>query len=192
MELSGKTIGFALCGSFCTFSKAIDALIALKDAGADIIPIMSETAYSTDTRFGESKHFVSLIEDITGNKVLHTVYETEPIGPKKMLDALVILPCTGNTLAKLSCGVCDTPVTLAAKAHLRNDRPLVIALASNDSLSANAENFGRMLARRNVYFVPIRQDDALTKPRSMVCDFTRLKETMDKAIQGVQIQPILI
>ena len=191
MELSGKTIGFALCGSFCTFSKAIDALIALKDAGADIIPIMSETAYSTDTRFGESKHFVSLIEDITGNKVLHTVYETEPIGPKKMLDALVILPCTGNTLAKLSNAIADSSVTLAAKAHLRNKRPLIIAVSTNDGLGSAAENIGRLLSRKHYYFVPFGQDDCIHKPNSLVADFNKVVETVNEALSGKQLQPVL-
>ena len=127
-----------------------------------------------------------------GRKVIHTLEDAEPLGPKIKLDCLCICPCTGNTLAKLSCGVCDTPVTLAAKAHLRNERPLVIALASNDGLLGNAENFGRMLARQNVYFVPLRQDDAVSKPRSLVCDFTKLPETMELALKGSQIQPILI
>ena len=191
MELSGKTIGFALCGSFCTFSKAIDALMALKDAGADIIPIMSETAYSTDTRFGESKHFISLIEDITGNKVLHTVYETEPIGPKKILDALVILPCTGNTLAKLSNAIADSSVTLAAKAHLRNKRPLIIAVSTNDGLGSAAENIGRLLSRKHYYFVPFGQDDCIHKPNSLVADFNKVVETVNEALSGKQLQPVL-
>ena len=181
-----------MCGSFCNFENAFIQLENLISCGYDIVPIMSFNAYKTDTRFGTAEDFVKRAEKLCGRSVVHTLDAAEPLGPKIRLECMCICPCTGNTLAKLSCGVCDTPVTLAAKAHLRNDRPLVIALASNDSLSANAENFGRMLARRNVYFVPIRQDDALTKPRSMVCDFTRLKETMDKAIQGVQIQPILI
>ena len=125
-------------------------------------------------------------------KVVHSLVDAEPLGPKIKLDCLCICPCTGNTLAKLSNGICDTPVTLAAKAHMRNDRPLVIALASNDGLLGNAENFGRMLARRNVYFVPLRQDDATGKPRSLVCDFSKLQETISNAESGIQIQPILI
>ena len=189
MELDGKTIGFALCGSFCTFEKAIEALTALKNTGADIIPIMSETAYSTNTRFGESKDFIKRIEDITGNEVLHTIYQTEPIGPKKMLDALVILPCTGNTLAKLSNAIADSSVTLAAKAHLRNKRPLIIAVSTNDGLGAAAENIGRLLSRKHCYFVPFGQDDCIHKPNSLVADFS--KETVKEALLNKQFQPVL-
>lgn len=191
MELDGKTIGFALCGSFCTFEKAIEALTALKSTGADIIPIMSETAYSTNTRFGESKDFIKRIEDITGNEVLHTIYQTEPIGPKKMLDALVILPCTGNTLAKLSNAIADSSVTLAAKAHLRNKRPLIIAVSTNDGLGAAAENIGRLLSRKHCYFVPFGQDDCIHKPNSLVADFSKVTETIKEALLNKQFQPVL-
>lgn len=191
MELDGKTIGFALCGSFCTFEKAIEALTALKNTGADIIPIMSETAYSTNTRFGESKDFIKRIEDITGNEVLHTIYQTEPIGPKKMLDALVILPCTGNTLAKLSNAIADSSVTLAAKAHLRNKRPLIIAVSTNDGLGAAAENIGRLLSRKHCYFVPFGQDDCIHKPNSLVADFSKVTETVKEALLNKQFQPVL-
>ena len=191
MELDGKTIGFALCGSFCTFEKAIEALTALKNTGADIIPIMSETAYSTNTRFGESKDFIKRIEDITGNEVLHTVYQTEPIGPKKMLDALVILPCTGNTLAKLSNAIADSSVTLAAKAHLRNKRPLIIAVSTNDGLGAAAENIGRLLGRKHCYFVPFGQDDCIHKPNSLVADFSKVTQTVKEALLNKQFQPVL-
>ena len=185
-------IGFAFCGSFCNFENAFLNLKALVSKGFDVLPIMSYNAYSTDTRFGKAEDFIKRAERMCGHNVVHTLADAEPLGPKIKLDCLCICPCTGNTLAKLSCGVCDTPVTLAAKAHLRNDRPLVIALASNDSLAGNAENFGRMLARRNVYFVPLRQDDALTKPRSLVCEFSLLEKTIEKAMNGSQIQPILI
>lgn len=185
-------IGFAFCGSFCNFATAFNELEKMKERGEDIVPIMSFNAYKTDTRFGAAKDFVERAEKICQRKVVSTIEDAEPLGPKIKLDCLCIVPCTGNTLAKLSCGICDTPVTLAAKAHLRNERPLVIALASNDSLLGNAENFGRMLARRNVYFVPLRQDDAQTKPRSLVCEFSLLERTMDKAMNGAQIQPILL
>ena len=185
-------IGFAMCGSFCNFKSAFEQLEMLIARGEDVVPIMSDNVYRTDTRFGNAKDFISRAETLCGRKVIHTITEAEPLGPKIKLDCLCICPCTGNTLAKLSCGVCDTPVTLAAKAHLRNERPLVVALASNDSLLGNAENFGRMLARRNVYFVPLRQDDAAAKPRSLVCDFSKLWETIEKAKKGCQIQPILI
>lgn len=185
-------IGFAICGSFCNFSYAFNELEKLVSSGEEVIPIMSYNSYTTDTRFGKAQEFILRAESICKRKVIHTLDEAEPLGPKIKLDCLCICPCTGNTMAKLSCGICDTPVTLAAKAHLRNDRPLVIALASNDGLMGNAENFGRMLARRNVFFVPLRQDDAETKPRSLVCDFLRLSDTIEKAKHGVQIQPILI
>lgn len=191
MDLKGKTIGFAMCGSFCTFKNAIEAVKSLKETGADIIPIMSETAYSTDTRFGPCVDFQRQLEEITGKKILHTVYETEPIGPKKLLDALVILPCTGNTLAKLSNAVADTSVTLAAKAHLRNKRPLIIGVSTNDGLGAAAENIGRLLARKHCYFIPFGQDDCIHKPNSLIADFTKLNETVESALENKQFQPIL-
>ena len=191
MDLKGKTIGFAMCGSFCTFKNAIDAVKALKETGADIIPIMSETAYSTNTRFGTCIDFQNQLKEITGKKILHTVYETEPIGPKKLLDALVILPCTGNTLAKLSNAVADTSVTLAAKAHLRNKRPLIIGVSTNDGLGAAAENIGRLLARKHCYFIPFGQDDFIHKPNSLIADFTKLNETVEEALLNKQFQPIL-
>ncbi len=185
-------IGFAMCGSFCNFRAAFLELEKLVKSGEEVVPIMSYNVYTTDTRFGNACDFIEQAEELCGRKVVHTLSQAEPLGPKIKLDCLCICPCTGNTLAKLSCGVCDTPVTLAAKAHLRNERPLVIALASNDSLLGNAENFGRMLARRNVYFVPLRQDDAASKPRSLVCDFGKLSETIEMAKSGTQLQPILL
>lgn len=185
-------IGFAMCGSFCNMENAFVELEKLVMCGEEVLPIMSYNVYNTDTRFGKAREFIERAEALCKRNVVCTLTQAEPLGPKIKLDCLCICPCTGNTLAKMSCGICDTPVTLAAKAHLRNDRPLVIALASNDSLSLNAENFGRMLARRNVFFVPLRQDDADKKPRSMVCDFSCLSKTIEKAKQGVQIQPILI
>ena len=191
MTLENKTIGFAMCGSFCTFQKALDAAKNLKSAGADIIPIMSETAYSTDTRFGTALNFRKELEEITGRQILHTVYETEPIGPKKLLDALVILPCTGNTLAKLSNAVADSSVTLAAKAHLRNKRPLVIGVSTNDGLGGAAENIGRLLARKHCFFIPFGQDDYIHKPNSLVADFTKLNITINNALENKQFQPIL-
>ena len=185
-------IGFAMCGSFCNFKYAFDELEKLVESGQEVVPIMSNNVYTTDTRFGKAGDFIKRAEELCKRKIVHTIEDAEPLGPKIKLECLCICPCTGNTLAKLSNGICDTPVTLAAKAHMRNERPLVIALASNDGLLGNAENFGRMLARRNVYFVPLRQDDAKGKPRSLVCDFSKLQETIENAKQGVQIQPILI
>ena len=185
-------IGYAVCGSFCTLSDSLAAMKKLADLGYELQPIMSEHAYDTDTRFYEKEKLRSKIREIAGRSIIHTIKDAEVLGPSAPLSALIIAPCTGNTLAKLSNGICDTPVTLAAKAHLRNDRPLVIALASNDSLAGNAENFGRMLARRNVYFVPLRQDDAMKKPRSLVCEFALLQDTVERAVKGIQMQPILL
>lgn len=186
------TVGFALCGSFCTFEKVINELKIIKDEYANVIPIMSFNAYSTDTRFGKAEYFIDKIEYICGNKVISTITEAEPIGPKKMLDILVIEPCTGNTLAKLANGITDTSVTLAAKAHLRNERPLVIAVSTNDALSGAAKNIGHLMNYKNIYFVPMRQDDAVNKPRSVVADFTKTIDTIDSALKGKQLQPIYI
>ncbi len=186
------TVGFALCGSFCTFEKAISEIKIIKELGAKIIPIMSFNAYSTDTRFGKAEKFISKIENICDNKIISTITDAEPIGPKKLLDILVIEPCTGNTLAKLSNGITDTPVTLAAKAHLRNEKPLVIAVSSNDALSNSAKNIGNLLNYKNIFFVPMKQDDAMNKPRSIVADFSKTVETIECAMNGEQIQPIYI
>ena len=158
MILKNKKIGFALCGSFCTFKKAVSAITDLKKTGADIIPIMSETAYSTDTRFGTAVSIREKIENISGCDIIHTIHDAEPIGPKKLLDALVILPCTGNTLAKLANGIADSSVTLATKAHLRNARPVIIGISTNDALSAAAQNIGKLMTRKNLYFIPFTQD----------------------------------
>lgn len=190
--MSKLTLGFALTGSFCTFERAIKALIALKDEQYNIIPIMSFNAYSLDTRFGKSEDFINTIEDICKNKIIHTLNGAEPIGPKKMFDALVVCPCTGNTLAKLTAGIADTPVTLAVKSHLRNLRPVIIAVSSNDSLAAAAKNIGILENRKNYYFVPYRQDDPSEKPNSIVADFSMLSATLNDALKSKQIQPIII
>ncbi len=184
--------GFALCGSFCTFSKAIEQIESLILNGFDIYPIMSFNAYSTDTRFGKAKEHIQKIEDVCGRKIIATIADAEPIGPKKMLDILVIEPCTGNTIAKLANGIADTPVTLAVKAHLRNEKPILIAVSTNDALSAAATNIGRLLNNKNVFFVPMQQDDSKNKPRSVVADFSITQEAIFKAIKGEQIQPIFI
>ncbi len=183
--------GFAICGSFCNHASALSVLEAFVKNKADILPIMSEKVYTTDTRFGKASDFADKVEALTGKKIIHTIEDAEPIGPKINLDCLVICPCTGNTTAKMAHGICDTSVTMAAKAHLRNERPLVIAYASNDALSICAPNIGILLQRKNIYFVPMSQDDANKKPRSMVCDFSRVYETYTDAICGNQTQKII-
>lgn len=183
-------IGYALCGSFCTHKRSLEVLRSLSEYGHELLPIVSENVYTTDTRFGKSSSLCEELTEITGKKIIHTVVDAEPLGPKIHLDAMIISPCTGNTLAKLARGITDTAVTMAAKAHLRGDRPLVIALSSNDALSANLQSIGILLERKHVYFVPLSQDDPKGKPHSLVCDFSLLHETLKLALCGQQIQPI--
>ena len=190
-ELFGMRVGCAMTGSFCTFKAVFEAWCALRDAGADMTPILSFNAAATDTRFCTAQEVMRTLRQITGKAPLTALNQVEPIGPKKMLDALVIAPCTGNTLAKLASGIADTPVTLAAKSHLRNGRPLVIAPSSNDALAQNARNLGQLLAMRNVYFVPFGQDDPVSKPNSLVARFEKLPEAVEYALKGRQLQPIL-
>ena len=187
-----ETIGFALCGSFCTFKTVFEEIKKLKDMGYDIVPIMSENSYSLDTRFGDASHWREAFREITGRTIIHTIPQAEPIGPKKLLDALVIAPCTGNTLAKLTYGVTDTCVTLAAKAHLRNGRPLIIAPSTNDALSNAGKNIGSLLNYKNIYFVPFGQDSYKNKPTSMVADFSLISAALESALKGEQLQPIVI
>lgn len=184
------TIGFAFCGSFCTFRKAIDALRALS-AQYQIVPIFSDAAYSIDTRFGKASDFVAEAEAICNTKALHTLDAVEPLGPKKLLDLLVVAPCTGNTLGKLAGGIADSAPTFACKAHLRNARPVVLAISTNDALSGSAENIGKLLNRKHYYFVPFGQDSPTGKPYSLVADFSLLPLTVAGALQGRQLQPIL-
>lgn len=186
------TIGFAMCGSYCTFDKSIEQLKHLVEQGYDILPIMSENAYSIDTRFGKSEDIVKTVEDITGKKVIHTIKEAEPIGPKKMCDVILISPCTGNTLAKMTNGITDTSVTMAAKSHLRILRPVLITLATNDALGATAKNIGYMLNRKNIYFVPLRQDDYEKKPNSLVADFSLISKALELALEHKQLQPVFL
>lgn len=185
-------IGYAFCGSFCTLSESVKQLELLKKEGYDIQPIMSECVWSTDTRFGKSSEFKEKICDICGRDIIHTIVDAEPLGPRVKLDAMIICPCTGNTLAKLACGITDTSVTMAAKAHLRSNRPLVICLASNDAMSANLKNISTMLSRKHVYFVPLRQDDPVGKPHSLVADFSLLGNTLRAAVNGEQYQRVFI
>ena len=184
------TIGFAFCGSFCTFEKVFPILEELA-AAHKVIPIFSPAAFETDTRFGLAGEHIRKVTRICGMPPLHTIIEVEPVGPKKLFDVLVIAPCTGNTLAKLAHGIADTAVTMTAKSHLRNGRPIVLGISTNDGLSGAAENIGRLLNRKNYYFVPFGQDDATNKPRSLVADFTKLPNAIAEAVEGRQIQPIL-
>jgi len=183
------TIGFAMTGSFCTFAAVLPQLRALC-ARYTVLPILSESAGGMSTRFGSAAEIREKLKEITGSAPLCTVAQTEPIGPQKLLDALVIAPCTGNTLGKLAGGITDSAVTMAAKAHLRNERPLLLAVSTNDALSGSAANIGRLLNTRNVYFVPMRQDDPAQKPRSVAADFERLPAALEKALAGEQPQPI--
>ena len=189
--MTKATIGFAMCGSFCTFSKAFTQMENLVKLGYKVLPIMSENAYSTDTRFGKSEEIVKRAEEITGEKVLHTTVQTEPIGPKEMCDLLVIAPCTGNTLAKLSLGVTDTSVVMAAKSHLRILRPVLLCAATNDALGASAQNIGRLMNTKNIFFVPMKQDDSIKKPNSLVADFDKIPQCVELALKKEQMQPIL-
>ena len=185
-----KRLGLALCGSYCTYEKLFQAAETLAES-YDLIPIMSENAAETDTRFGTATEHIKRLMLLSGHKVVTTIAEAEPLGPAQPMDALLIAPCTGNTLAKLSHGITDTAVTMAAKAHLRNGRPVIIALSTNDGLSGSAENIARLLNRKHLYFVPFRQDDPAKKPRSLQADFSLLEETVRAALQGRQLQPIL-
>lgn len=192
MDLKNKKIGFILTGSFCTFNKVIPKIEKLIKMEAEIIPIMSFNAYNTDTKFGKAQDFIMQIEEITGKNIIHTITDAEPIGPKSITDIMIIAPCSGNTMSKLACDIIDTPATMAAKSHLRNNRPLVIAPSTNNGLGANAENIGKLLNRKNYYFVPFRQDNPITKPRSIVFDSEYIIKTLEYALEGEQISPILV
>lgn len=189
--MNNKKIGFALCGSFCTFSEAIMQIEELLKIGAEVFPIMSFNAYSVDTRFGKAEDHVKRIEALCGKKVIASISDAEPIGPGNLLDLLIIEPCTGNTIGKLANGITDTPVTLAAKAHLRNEKPVLIAVSTNDALTASALNIGKLLNTKNIYFVPMRQDSPENKTRSIVADFSKTVISAQATLQGKQIQPII-
>lgn len=192
MNIEGKKIGFVMTGSFCTFRKTIDELKKIVELSADVVPIMSKNSYTMDTKFGNAKDFIDEIEEITGNKILHTIQEVEPIGPKDMLDILVVAPATGNTMAKLANDIIDDPATMAVKSHLRRERPVVIAISTNNGLSGAGENIGKLFNRKHYYFVPFRQDNPITKPRSIVFDSSYLIKTIEEALEGEQIQPMLL
>ena len=184
-------LGFAMCGSFCTFQKVFPVLEVLARTH-HVIPIFSQAATCTESRFGTPQDFLDRIVSICGEMPLSSLSQVEPIGPKKLLDALIIATCTGNTLAKLSCGIADGPVTMAAKSHLRNGRPVIVAISTNDALAGAAENIGRLLVRKHYYFVPFGQDNAEKKPTSMVADFQQIPQTLALAMEGRQIQPLLL
>lgn len=186
-----QTVGFAVCGSFCTHAKAMEALEQVKARFRTVIPIVSECTAATDTRFGPAHELMREMERICDRRVISSIREAEPIGPKKLLDLLIIAPCTGNTLGKLACGITDTAVTMAAKAHLRNQRPLLIAPSTNDGLAASAPNLGALLSRKYIYFVPFGQDDPEKKPASLVADFSLVADAAQAALEGRQLQPLL-
>lgn len=192
MKLEGKNIGFAFTGSFCTFEAVIKQLKKIADTGANILPIMSFNSYTLDTKFGTANDFIEKIENISQNKIIHTIQDAEPIGPKQLTDILIVAPCSGNTIAKLANGINDTPVLMAVKSHLRNNKPVVIAISTNDALSASAENIGKLLNRKNYYFVPFKQDNPITKPRSMVFDPEYIIKTLEFALDSEQIEPIIL
>lgn len=186
-----KTIGFAMCGSFCTFEKSLAQLEFLAQT-YNILPLMSQTAYETDTRFGKAADWVAQVEKITGREVLHTLVQAEPIGPKGLVDAMVVCPCTGNTLSKIAAGITDTPVTMAVKSSLRIGIPVVLCCATNDAMAASGPNLLRLLNTKNVYLVPLRQDDPVKKPVSLVADFSLLSRAIALALEGRQLQPVFL
>ena len=185
------TVGFAMCGSFCTYAQVFPVMETLTKSHA-VIPIFSESSCTVDSRFGSAADHFQRAAEICGTAPLHTIAQVEPIGPKKLLDALVIAPCTGNTLAKLAHSIADTPVTMAVKSHLRNGRPVLIAVSTNDALAGAAENIGKLLGKKHYYFIPFGQDDPTDKPTSIVADFTQIPAALDAALQGKQLQPLLI
>ncbi|MDF2568328.1 MAG: dipicolinate synthase subunit [Oscillospiraceae bacterium] len=186
-----KRIGYALCGSFCTFEQAIEQIKKLIEIGYEVTPIMSFNAYNLNTRFGDAKSFIDRIEDICNKKIIATLQDAEPIGPKNMFDLIVVAPCTGNTLAKLANSITDTPVTMGVKSHLRNGRPVVIGVSTNDALTGCAKNIGALCNYKNYYFVPLVQDDYEKKPSSIVSDFDKIPEAVRLALEGKQMQPMI-
>lgn len=185
-------VGFAFCGSFCTYDQVMPALERAKAKYGDVTPIISEKSAETDSRFGPAHEFIREMERICDKRVIDTIPKAEPIGPKKLLDVLVIAPCTGSTLSRLANGMSDTSVTMAAKAMWRNGRPVVVAVSTNDGLAGSAKNIAALLDKKHVFFVPYRQDDPVGKPTSLVADFTKINDTVDAALQGRQLQPLLL
>lgn len=191
MKLDGKRVGFAMCGSFCTFAHCFDALETLKNLGCVLIPIMSFNAYSIDTRFGTAKEHIQRLEEICGRKIIHTIEDAEPLGPKNMTDVMLIANCTGNTLAKLAMSITDTPVTMAVKSHIRNSRPVLLNIATNDALAGSAKNIFSLMNYKNYYFVPMKQDDYKAKPTSLMGSFELIPEAMENALEFRQMQPVI-
>ncbi len=192
MDLSRYTIGIGITGSFCTFDKVKIEIREMKQVFGDIVPIFSNSAASYDTRFGTAEKMREDIEEITGHKIIDTIMGAEPIGPKGYLDAMVIAPCTGNTLAKLANGITDSPVLMAAKAHLRNNKPLIISISTNDAMGINFKNIGLLMNMKNIYFVPFAQDDTVKKPNSLIANLKLIPDTIEMAMQGKQIEPVLV
>ena len=185
-------IGYCFTGSFCTFSRSFAALSELVSSGHDVIPIMSENAYYTDTRFQKAEEFSARVEDLCGKRIIYTIVDAEPLGPRAPLDLLIVSPCTGNTLAKVASGITDTAATMAIKAHLRSDRPTIIALATNDAMSQNLKNIGALMNRKSVYFVPMLEDSPKGKPHSLVAEFELMPRVVEGAMKGEQIRPIFL
>lgn len=192
MQFSNKTIGYALTGSFCTFTKTIEQISYLLKQNVNVIPIFSFNSQIIDTRFGSPHDFITQIEDLTGNKVIKTIEDAEPIGPSNFLDAMVVAPCSGNTIAKINNGICDTPVLMAVKAHIRTNKPVVLAISTNDGLGANFRNIAEIIDKKNFYLVPFGQDDYINKPKSLVADFNQIPKTLSLALENQQIQPVII
>lgn len=186
------TLGYAFCGSFCTIKQSLEALKKLIEIGYKVKPIMSQIVYTTDTRFGKAQALIDEVETLCNEKVIHDIAAAEPIGPKNLLDIIVVAPCTGNTLAKTALGITDTPVTMAVKAHLRNNKPVVLAPATNDALGASAKNIGLLHNTKNIYFVPFGQDDPFSKNNSLVCDFNLIPKTVEYALNSTQLQPVFL
>lgn len=192
MKLTGKVIGFGLTGSHCTISKVIPQIQKIVDEGANVIPIISENIVTTNTRFGEASYWQKQIQEITGNKVITTIVDAEPIGPQRLLDLMVIAPATGNTISKLANAITDTSVLMAAKANLRNLKPLVIAISTNDGLGMNSQNIGKLISAKNIFIVPFGQDSPYKKSNSLVSKMDLIKETCEAALEYQQIQPLII
>ena len=191
MSFGNLNVGFAVTGSFCTLKKSVEAMRKLKETNCNIFPVMSEIVYTTDTRFGTAGEFINLFEEISGRSVIKSIKEAEPIGPKQLLDIMVVLPCTGNTVAKIANGITDTSVTMAVKAHLRNQKPVVIGISTNDGLANAGRNIGKLMNMKNVYMIPFSQDDFKNKPSSLVANFDLLIPAMENALAGIQMQPLL-